>query len=91
MGRRSSSSTAGPDREATEVWGVFEQGADLGVGQIRDIGEVCWGCLGEALGGGEAVDEFEDPSGGEVFLVHRASSGKVRASRWWNWLIRRVR
>ena len=47
--------------------GVFEQGADLGVGQIRDIGEVCWGCLGEALGGGEAVDEFEDPSGGEVF------------------------
>ncbi len=46
---------------------VFEEGVDLGVGQIRDIGEFCWGCLGEALGGGEAVDEFEDPSGGEVF------------------------
>ena len=46
--------------------GVFEQRGDLGVGQIRDVGEVCWRCLGEARGGGEAVDEFEDPSGGEV-------------------------
>ena len=39
----------------------------LGVGQIRDIGEVRWRRLGEAPGGGEAVDGFEDPGGGEVF------------------------
>ena len=45
---------------------MFEQRGGLGVGQIRDIGEVCWRCLGEAWGGGEAVDEFEDPPGGEV-------------------------
>ena len=45
---------------------MFEQGADLGVGQIRDIGEVCWGCLGEEWRGGIAVDEFEHPAGGEV-------------------------
>ena len=46
--------------------GVFEQGGGLGVGQIRDIGEVCRHRFREAWGGGEAVDEFEDPSGGEV-------------------------
>ncbi len=46
--------------------GVFEQGGDLGVRQVRDIGEVGGRCLGEAWGGGEAVDEFEDPCGGEV-------------------------
>ncbi len=46
--------------------GVLKQGGDVGVRQVRDIGEVGGRCLGEASGGGEAVDQVEDPCRGEV-------------------------
>ena len=46
--------------------GVFEQRRHLGIRQIRDGSEVGGRRCGEALGGGVALDEFEDPAGGEI-------------------------
>jgi hypothetical protein len=45
---------------------VLQQRRHLAVGQVRDRGQVGGVRLGAAPGGGVAVDQFEDPAGGEV-------------------------
>ena len=46
---------------------MFEQRGDVLVGQIGDLREVvCGVAAARQWGGGVAVDEFEDPAGGEV-------------------------
>ena len=47
--------------------GVLEQGVDLLVRQVRDLLQVGLGSRGQALGGGVACAEFEDPGAGNVF------------------------
>ena len=46
--------------------GVFEQRFDMLVGQVGNGGEVRGRRGGEELGGGIALDEFEDPADGDV-------------------------
>lgn len=50
------------DRDA----GGVEQRLKLGVRQVGDVLKIIGGCLGQERRGGVAVDEFEDPAGGDV-------------------------
>ena len=45
---------------------VFKEGVDVLVGYIRDVAEIVWCSTGEELGGGVAMDEFEDPAQGNI-------------------------
>ena len=50
------------------------------VGQIGDIADVAFGRLRELLRGGIAVDEFEDPTGGNV-LEEESQLGKGKCEQ----------
>jgi hypothetical protein len=53
-------------KRGDRVAGVLQEGAGLDVGEVRDTQEVYLTCLGEARGGGVAMDQFEDPAGGAI-------------------------
>src|SRR5262249_14872797 len=70
--------------------GMLEKRGALLGGQVGDGVQVGLGGLCEQSGCGVRWT-ISNTQPAARSLVSRASSGKVRASRWWNWLIRRVR